>query len=364
MATRARVMVVLVLAALLAACGALGPAGDSPASSPTTPETGGEWEPVYDDGVLQPLPDGFPESPITLVNMDDPGSDDGIYARVMQEALQDISPVEVRVLDRPSPVSGTPVGLEFAASQEGGNEGYYAIVAAMTGGALDFLTEPVTEEYGITLEDLNPVIATERAPFVVVSRTDAPWTTYEEMVEYAKENPGELRYIAAVGSQLDIAMERLMDEGGWEAEKISGGELEEITTAVGAGEADFTMMIPGIARTHYEGDRVDVILSIGDTAGEPWSDAATTTDIGLPDEPWGSVRGFLVPAEVPDTHRDWLYELFRAASETDAYQQRIENLPGAERLAMDHDEVVEVMQNVVEFAEPIVRDLGLHHEQN
>ena len=35
-----------------------------------------EWK----DGVLQPLPDGFPNRAITIVNVDDPGTRDGIYS--------------------------------------------------------------------------------------------------------------------------------------------------------------------------------------------------------------------------------------------------------------------------------------------
>ena len=64
-------------------------------------------EPVFENGKLLPLADGFPDRPITLVNVDDPGTRDGIYARSLQEALRDISPVEVLVSDEPAPSFGT-----------------------------------------------------------------------------------------------------------------------------------------------------------------------------------------------------------------------------------------------------------------
>jgi tripartite-type tricarboxylate transporter receptor subunit TctC len=355
-----RAIALVALATLtLVACG----------QQPTTPTSdgaasGGEFKPVYDGTKLQPLPDGFPNRPITLLNMDDPGSDDGVYARVMQESLQSISPVAVRVLDRPSPTFGTWEGIEFASGQRGGEEGYVAIVAAMTGAALDLLVEPITPELKMDIDDLNPILATERVPFVVATRSDAPWKTYEEMVTYAKAHPGELRYISrGTGSQLDIAMERLMDEQGWTAKKIPLEDPQAIATTVGAGEGDFAIMLPGVALGHAQAGRIKIILAVGDKAPDPWGDAATTASLGL-DEPWGTLRGLLAPPAVPAQHRQWLEELFRAASKTDAYKQRVASLPGAQPVELTHDEVVTSMKDAVGFADPIVRKLGLHYTQH
>jgi tripartite-type tricarboxylate transporter receptor subunit TctC len=344
---------------ILAACG----------QQPTTPSSGGgtpgEFKPTYDGSKLQPLPDGFPNRPITLLNLDDPGSDDGVYARVMQESLQSISPVAVRVLDRPSPTFGTWEGIQFASGQRGGEDGYVAIVGAMTGAALDLLVEPITPQLKMDIDDLNPIIATERVPFVVATRANAPWKTYEEMVTYAKEHPGELRYISrGTGSQLDIAMERLMDEQGWSAKKIPLEDPQAIATTVGAGEGDFAIMLPGVALGHAQAGRIKIILAIGDKAPAPWTDAATTDALGMPDEPWGTLRGLLAPPEVPAQHREWLQELFRAASQTDAYKQRVAALPGAQPVELGHDEIVTSMKDVVSFADPIVRKLGLHYTQH
>lgn len=62
-----------------------------------------EWK----DGVLQPLADGFPNQPITLINVDDAGTNSGIYVRALQEAIKDMSPVEIRISDEPRAAGGT-----------------------------------------------------------------------------------------------------------------------------------------------------------------------------------------------------------------------------------------------------------------
>jgi tripartite-type tricarboxylate transporter receptor subunit TctC len=338
-------------------------------ASPTTgsgPEEVGDWVPVYEGGILQPLPDGFPNQAITLLNPDSPGHDDGLYARAIQSALEGISPVSIQVRDESYPTFGTWAGIQTLQTERGGTDGYFVMVAAMTGAGMDLLTEPITDEFGLTIDDLNPVIATERTPFVLLSRVDAPWSTYEELVEAAKADPGGLRYMATVGSQLDIAMTRIMSEGGWTAERIPSGGSDEAATVVGAGEADFTMLTPSVAKGHVDAGRGDVLLIVSgeDNAPDGYPDATTTAAIGLPNEPWGSVRGFVGAPELTELHKAWLFELIRAASEQDVYKERIASLPGSLPITMTSDEAKEAIINAVDFAEPIIRELGLHYEDN
>ena len=332
-------------------------------SAPSGEQQSAEWSPEYKGDELQPLPNGFQKDRITLYNTDEASSSDGLYARVMQKALNKVSPVRAQVVDRPNPEFGTWSSLESVQREPGGKEGYINIITAFTGAALDFLTAPITPDLGFTIDSMNPVLATERVPFVLIAPDDAPFDTYEELVAAAKEKPGELKYLAlGTGSQLDIAMERLMAEGGYEANKIPLEDPVQITTAIAAGEGDFAMMLPDVALGQSEAGRVKVLLAIGDTAPEPWTDATTTADLGL-EEPWGSVRGLMVPPEVPEQHREWLEELFRAASETEEYQKRIENTPGAEHIKLGKEEVLELANRAIELAEPLIRDLELHYEQ-
>jgi tripartite-type tricarboxylate transporter receptor subunit TctC len=347
--------------AVLVLAGCAGPASTGDQDSEMTVA---DWTPEYVDGVLQPLPDGFPEDSITLLNPDSPSHDDGLYARAIQASLEGISPVSIGVRDEGYPTFGTWAGIQTLSSERGGDEGYFLMVAAMTGSGMDLLTEPITEEFGFTLDDLNPVIATERTPFVLMSRADAPWSSYEELVEAAKA--GKLRYMAAVGSQLDIAMTRLMTEGGWTADKIPAGGSAEAGTIVAAGEGDFTMLTPSVARAHIETGHGKVLLIISGDQNAPdgYPDATTSAAIGLPDEPWGSVRGFVTAPGVSDLHKAWLFELIRAATEQQIYKDRISQLPGSLAITLDGSETKKAIVTAVKFAEPIIRELGLHYDQN
>lgn len=316
---------------------------------------------------LAPLADGFPERPIVLLNTDDPGSPDGIYARTLQEILNDgISPQRINVLDRPSTSFGTWEAIKFAEEEPGGDTGHALVVHTVPAAALDLLTVDLESELGLGLDDLNVAITTEEVPYVVISRTDAPWgSSFEQMVAYAKEHPGELRYLSReVGSAADITMTWLFDKLGIEVEKIIGGSMQEIGIAVAAGEVDVALVFAEVALTHFQNERVEVLLMTGDNAIEPWKDKPVMTDVvDAKDVLWGRVIGLAVPPGVSAEHREWLHELVRRATEDPRYKERGATLPGRVLRIRGHEDAAKLATAVYELADPIVRGLNLHHEQ-
>jgi tripartite-type tricarboxylate transporter receptor subunit TctC len=356
MISRSRAMVAAVATLCLISACSVG----SRQAATDDPSQAAAWKPVFKDGKLQPLPDGFPNKPITILNGDEAGSSDGIYARTMQKALDKISPGTVEVLDKPAGSGGNWSSLKYVQSRPGGNDGYMVQVMAYTGASLDFIADTVAKDNGFKVDDMNPVIATERVPFVVVTRGNAPWNTYQDLVDAAKANPGKLKYIAvSTGSQLDIGMMSLMAAGGWTATKIPLKDNVAVATTIAAGQGDFSMELPDVIAGQYQAGKIKVPLVIGDQKPALFTNAQTTKEIGL-DEPWGSLRGLMAAPGVTALHRQWLFELFKAAQASPAYQQRLQTVPGATGVVYDHDEVMANVQNAITIATPILKKLNLY----
>jgi hypothetical protein len=127
------------------------------------------------DGVLQPLEDGFPNRPITLVVNDDAGSAEGIMARQLQAALEKISPVPILVSDEPHATGGTFDKLKELERRDGGVDGYYPVAVNVYGASTDTLVADIKGDLGLTLEDMIMVAVLEAATMVVVQRKDPPW---------------------------------------------------------------------------------------------------------------------------------------------------------------------------------------------
>jgi len=317
------------------------------------------------DGVLQPLADGFPNRPITLINVDDAGSRDGVYARSLQEALRTISPVEIIVSDEPSPNFGSFYTIRDVATRDGGNDGYFPIIVTIPGATIDLLLEPITEETGLTVEDLNVVVSTDRIPYVLIQKKDAEWgKTFAEMVGYAKANPGKLKYISnQVGSGNDIAMEWIMREVGIEVTKIPAPDNNAQGAAIGAGEGDFGLAQAPVAMQHFEAGRVDVTLVTGNAVPAMWDadpNVVSGKEAGLPEAPFGIIEAFVVPRAVPKEHIDWLYKLIKAGAETDLHRSREQTVPGAVINIMGPEESNALKMQILDYVDPVIRELGMH----
>ena len=321
------------------------------------------------NGVLQPLADGFPKRPIMLIAVDDPGTRDDIYAKTLQEAMRPMSPVPITVSDEPGPTStGTMATIKSTMNREGGMDGYYPIVTTVWGGTMVTLTNPMKKMLGVDLSDMNHVIVTESMPYSCASRKNAPWgPTWADFVKYAKANPGKVRKMCdGIGTGSDIGGDYALSHFGITVKKVPQPSAADCLAAVGSGMGDIAFQSSPSIKPHYEAGRVDVLLVLGLTVPPPWDknpNVVSMVQAGMPKTPIGSVLGFCVPKDVPKTHIDWLFKLFKAGASTDLYKKRENSVVGLQITIMTPEEANALRDQYAAFAEPIVRSLGLHWEQ-
>jgi tripartite-type tricarboxylate transporter receptor subunit TctC len=322
--------------------------------------------PVFQDGKLLPLKDGFPKSPLSIVVVDEAGSDDGIYARQIQEAAAPISPVDIKVLDRPEFGStyGAWEALDWIADQRGGDEGYMMAVVTLPGSTIDLLATPVAADLGVNMESLNTVAVTESVPYVIVSRAGAPWgDSFEQMLAYAKEHPGEVKYISrGPGAGPDLAMNNYADLSGVEFNTSVGGSHSEINTALGAGAGDIAVTLPGAASPFVQDGKVVLLTCTGNTNpcaanwGKQQPNAASV--VGIDNDPWGSNRGLVAAQDIPESHRLWLEALVNKASESPEFVSARTSIPGVGIHHLDKSGALELQKTAYGTAYDILERLG------
>jgi tripartite-type tricarboxylate transporter receptor subunit TctC len=317
---------------------------------------------------LKPLPDGFPKRAITIINIDDAGTRDGIYARMFQAACKGISPVPILVSDEPIAQGGTWMKLNELKKRPGATEGYYPAIFDVFGATTDFLVEPLTKDIKASVDDAKMVLVTELLAYFMIQRKDAPWgKSFEGLMKYAKEHPGRLKYAATdVGGGHDLAVGWILNRYGVTVNKIPQGSHQECASAVGAGAVDFSMIDGDIAFPNWQTGHIDVIMILADTVPSPFDkdpNVVSGKQLGLPSIV-GTQLGLGVNSETPDSHVDWLYQLFYTASQKPEFQKRWHGLlPSDTPLPMKGPEVMKMMKQIlVEFEQP-VRDVGMHIDQ-
>jgi tripartite-type tricarboxylate transporter receptor subunit TctC len=355
---KAMLTLTLATAFALVGCSTGGGGGD------VAPE---DEKPVFKDGQLQPLSDGFPSSPLSFVVVDEPGSDDGMYARSLAEAAKDISPVDIRVLDRPEfgATYGAWEALDWMADQRGGDQGYLSAVVTLPGSTIDLLSTPVAEDLGVSMESMNTVLLTESVPYIIVTRTGAPWgSSFEEMLAYATDHPGEVRYISrGPGAGPDLAMNNYSDIAGVSYNTSVGGSHAEMLTALGAGAGDIAVTLPGAASPFIQDGTVQLMTCTGDQNpcaanwGTEVPNAASVVG-GIDNDPWGSNRGMVTAADVPESHRLWLEALVDAASDEQSFIDARSSIPGVGLSKRNKAEALDLQKTAYGIAYDILDKLG------
>jgi tripartite-type tricarboxylate transporter receptor subunit TctC len=188
--------------------------------------------------------------------------------------------------------------------------------------------------------DLVPLGITSRTPSVLVVRSDAPYKTFVELVEYAKRNPGKLRIgHPGVGSVGDFCVQQINALAGTDllgvpytgaapsVAALRGGQIEGVVLALGALSAQLKA---GTFRGLVSSSRVP-----------EYPELPTMRQLGYRDDLFGVWFSFLAPAGIPEPARKALVEAIEQAAKSPAVAARlaplgiVQSYAGPEQLAAE-----------------------------
>lgn len=92
----------------------------------------------------------------------------------------------------------------------------------------------------------------------IVAKSDAPFKTYEEMVDYIKAHPGEVTFGTSIGSRSHYKMVEWAKAAGLEFKWVEAGKTAKAITALLGGHIDVTTFDAANAKSYAESG--DVIL--------------------------------------------------------------------------------------------------------
>lgn len=315
-------------------------------------------------GALAPLSNGFPNGPITIIVEDDPGSSDSIFASMLQEALREISPVRIEIEHRGDFGNlGTWEAQAFLNGQDAARDGRILLIGTAPGFVTDGVVVDMEREIGLTLDDFNPLMSTERLIYPLHAHVDAPFDTMQGMLDYCAANPGTIRYISGgPGSGQDVTFQWYMRQFGCEVDTIIGGGAGDRARAVAAGEGHVTLSRPDDVLPHYEAGRVRVLMVQGDEpAGSPWTEAVNAKDMGIEDDPFPTYRMLLLASDVPQAHKDWLFQLISTAVQDSQYRANREGIaPGLSHVLLDGAQVSAILRRLNDEMIPVLDAQGVY----
>jgi tripartite-type tricarboxylate transporter receptor subunit TctC len=181
-----------------------------------------------------PAQEKYPSKTINFFIGYPAGGTTDVCARPLTMAAGKILGQPVVVVNKPGAGSAVAVAMLKTEKPDG-----YTIGILPSGAVLSQHMRKVPYD---SAKDFTPIIQYAVYLYGFAVRADAPWKTFKEMVEYAKANPGKIRYATAgPGTPQHLVMERLalkehvkwthvpFDGGGPAVAALLGGHVEAVS---------------------------------------------------------------------------------------------------------------------------------------
>ena len=198
---------------------------------------------------------GWPKAPITVIVPLAAGDGGDTTARAMSELLS--KELDTPVLVQNKPGAGGALGVQQVIAAK--KDGYTLLFTQNSPLTIRRVLEPAAAAYD-PLRELAPLAITTRTPSVLVVRKDAPFNTFQELVAYAKKNPGKVHIgNAGPGSAGDLSVQVINSVA--ETDLLSvpyKGAAPAVTDAIG-GQVEGVILALGAVAAHIKSGSLKAI---------------------------------------------------------------------------------------------------------
>jgi tripartite-type tricarboxylate transporter receptor subunit TctC len=174
----------------------------------------------------------FPNRPVTLIVPWPAGGSTDLAMRALAEATQKHLGQPIVVENKPG-ATGTLGPAQMAATAK--PDGYTIAQIPITVFRIPFITKTTYDP----AKDFTYIAGLTAYTFGVVVKSDSQWKTFKDLIDYAKANPGKIKYGSpGAGSSLHIGMEQIAKQTGakWTHVPFKGGA--ELNAATLGGHID------------------------------------------------------------------------------------------------------------------------------
>jgi tripartite-type tricarboxylate transporter receptor subunit TctC len=288
----------------------------------------------------------YPAKPVTMVVPWPAGGSTDIVMRTISEAAAKHLGQPI-VIDNKPGASGTLGPAVVAATAK--PDGYTLAQIPITVMRLP-LMQKVTWD---ARKDFTYVVHLTGYTFGITAKADGPFKTWQDVVAFAKENPGKVTYATpGTGTSLHIGMEQIAARAGIQLTQVPFKGGAETNAAVLGGhtslQADSTGWKPLV-----EGGQLRLLAIWTGERSKVWPDTPTLKELGYPfvfDSPFGIAGPKGMDAEVVKKLHDAFkkaleepaviemmakYDMVPRYLDTEAYRKAVEEVISSEQAALE-----------------------------
>jgi tripartite-type tricarboxylate transporter receptor subunit TctC len=271
-------------------------------------------------GASTTFPQTYPSRPIQLIIPNVPGAIVDINARILGEELGKILGIQIIPMNKPG--AATTLGLDIVAKSK--KDGYTLTYTGNSGLVYTRILNPETVPYDPD-KDLEPLGLHVIVPLAIAVQASSPWKTFNDLIDYAKKNPGKLRVnTIGVGSTPHFAVEVIQSVTGVQLTHVPFKGGESVITALLGGHVEMTCDAINKFTPHVESGKMRVLLLSNKLSEYP--DIPTLTELGYKEELPSIWFGMYGPSGLPEEVKKVLVPAIEKAVKNPELKVRIEKM--------------------------------------
>jgi tripartite-type tricarboxylate transporter receptor subunit TctC len=295
----------------------------------------------------------FPTRPVTLIVPWPPGGSTDIALRALATATEKHLGQPIVIENRPGAGGSLGPGNMAATAKP---DGYTVAQFPISIFRMPYIQKTSFDPS----KDFTYVIHLTGYTFGVVVRADAPWKTFNELLDYAKANPGKLNYgTPGAGTSLHITMEQIAKQKGikWTQVPFKGG-ADNMNALLG-GHIDATADSTGWGELVNAG-KFRLLVTWGAARTKNWPSVPTLKEAGV-DMISNSPFGIGGPKGMDPAVVKVLHDAFKKGMEEQSYKDAMLKLDMEPYYLGTADYHAYAMQQIGEQKQ-LVEELGLRQQ--
>ncbi|WP_339235934.1 tripartite tricarboxylate transporter substrate binding protein [Oceanobacillus sp. FSL W7-1281] len=258
--------------------------------------------------------DDFPNKTINIYSPYSPGGYVDIITRQLADQLEDELGVNINVSDHSG--GGGIVAMTDILNQEPDG---YTLSAASDISHMHF------EDVGYEIEDFTFVSSMAYAHHPLIVRSDSEWDDLDDLLEYAEENPGSIRWgSGGIVNPVVLAGRELFDKSGVEAVQVPYDGGAEVLSALLGGDIDLGIIAD--FKSPYESGDIKLLAESSREADPNFPEVETLAELGYSDQGPLTTYGLIGPGDMPDEVVEVLEDAIGEVVNSDEFKEAMEQL--------------------------------------
>jgi tripartite-type tricarboxylate transporter receptor subunit TctC len=295
----------------------------------------------------------YPGKPIRWIVPFPPGGGADATARTISQKIIENTGRQIVVDYRPG--AGGNIGTEFVARALA--DGYTILQTTSSHTAQAHLRKLSWDP----IKDFEPITIVAAFPLLIAVHPSVPAQTLQELVEYAKKNPGKLTYgSSGPGGPLHIGAEIFKRAAGVDILHVPYKGNAPMTLAVVSGEVSMVFDSMTGPLPNIRAGKLRALGYMGEKRSPQLPDVPTAKEAGIPavHVVW---NGMLSPAGTPKEALDWLHREMVKAVASPEVSGRLSGL-GYEPGTVSRAEFTKMIASDYERFGKVIREAGIKVE--